>query len=215
MMFSEEDSLWMDLSTNDEPSSSSEEKIVPGTVDLPHDFALDSQQIDLTPITSTMPHLYEPDLFLISDADTLGSSSECWTHDESDSEAPRKRFKGSDVHISPVSVRTLAQSYSSIPLAFPQVARISSSDPESATRRYYNQLALLAHRMRQSEASRQKVAEHRQNLAHVYASVKSPEASLFTLSEIASAYHQSRSALLASLSQVMNESSASFVPSHS
>ncbi|GAX15381.1 hypothetical protein FisN_8Lh325 [Fistulifera solaris] len=205
MLFREEDSLWMDLSISDEPSSASEDKVAPGTVVLPHDLALESQQIDLTPITSTMPHLDERDLFLISDADTIGSSSECWTQDESDSEGPSKRFKGSDVLISPISVCTLAQSYSSIPLAFPQAC----SDPKNATRRYYNQLALLTHRMRQSEESRQKVAEYRQRLAHVYESVKSPEASLFTSSKKASAYHQSRLALLASLSQVMNESSAS------
>ncbi len=204
----------MDLSTSDEPSSSLEDKVVPGTVDLPHDFALESQQIDLTPITSTMPHLDEQDLFLISDADSTSSSSECWNHnDDSFFEQPRKRLKGSDVHISPVSVCTLAQPYSSIPLAFPQSARIACSDPENATRRYYNQLALLTQRMRQSEASRQKVAEHRQRLAHVYESVKSPEASLFTSSEIASAYNQSRAALLSSLSQVMNDSSVSFVAS--
>lgn len=226
MLFHEDDDddcLLMDLSsTSDDESSDEQSK--PGAIDLPHDFSLVSQPVQLTPFRSRHHHLKdedddddEQDLFFISDADSVSRSySPGWKiHDdpfvveEDQEEGPRKRFKRDhDVYISPVSVCTIAQPFHSISATpYPPILHFANEDKcsetSTATLRFHQQLAILSQRMRQSEESRQKVTEHRQKLAHIYESVTRPETSLFTTSKIASEYYKSREALFSTLHQVM------------
>lgn len=220
MLFNEEDCLLMDLSsTSDDQSStssssSSDEAVKPGAVDLPHDFTLASQPIQLTPISDLNYSYYdEQDLFFISDADdSMSSYYPCSIYNDDSflQGGPRKKSKRDDVYVSPVSACAIAQPFDffhatpSPPLLYFSKEAFAVPD----TSRFYHQSTILSQRMRQSEESRQKVAEHRKEFAHVYASVQNPETSLFTTSKIASEYQASREALLSSLYQVMNESSS-------
>lgn len=216
MLFVEEDCFLIDFSAS---GDSCDDFLIPGAVDLPHDFSLVSQQIKLTPIQTTIPDLSEQDLFFIPDADSANSSPCLVQDDEPSSERPRKKMKRHEAAISPVSVCTIAQpfdctfTHATPPPPLPLFSKQEDAAPDTPTSRYYNQLACLSERMCQSEESRQKVTEHRKSLAHVYASMGSSEASLFTTSKAASAYRQSRMALLSSLRQAMNASPPSFLSS--